>query len=266
MALTRRQREMLDFIAEFIRTKRYSPSLEEIAAHFGLSSVATVHKHVSNLERKGFIKRSWNRSRSIDLVTTDLPGAGRMPGAGPAGGLAAGLMVAESPAAFRAARAAPSPGAAMVATAFAGAVESVRGASALGDDDIPAVMRLPLLGRVAAGRPIEAVRDDESIAVPAAMIGRHRSYVLQVKGDSMIGDHISDGDFVIVEERATARDGEKVIAMIGDGEVTLKTFHRESDGSIRLDPSNPSMEPIRIRDGNLRIQGVVIGVMRKYRA
>lgn len=269
MALTRRQREMLDFIADFIRTRRYSPSLEEIAEHFGLSSVATVHKHVSNLERKGFIRRSWNRSRSIDLVTTELPGAGRMPGAGPSSGLAAGLMVAEAPAAFRGGRSAAMPAApptAMHPAPFPGAVESLRGASLLGDDDVPAVMRLPLLGRVAAGRPIEAVRDDESIAVPAAMVGRHRSYVLQVKGDSMIGDHISDGDFVIVEERATARDGEKVIAMIGDGEVTLKTFHQEPDGSVRLDPSNPAMEPIRVRDGSLRIQGVVIGVMRKYRA
>ena len=111
---------------------------------------------------------------------------------------------------------------------------------------------------LALGRPIQYV--------PASMVGRHRCYVLQVKGDSMIGDHISDGDFVIVEERQIAKDGEKVIAMLGDGEVTLKTFHRESDGSVRLDPSNPAMQPIRVREGHFRIQGVVIGVMRKYRA
>jgi repressor LexA len=248
MALTRRQREMLDFIAEFIRARRYSPSLEEIAEHFGLSSVATVHKHVSNLERKGFIKRSWNRSRSIDLVTTELPGMAAARG---------GAMVAEAASPFRGR---PQ----LASSALPGAVEAMRGSTAHGDDDVPQILRLPLLGRVAAGRPIEAIRDEESIAVPASMVGRHRSYVLQVKGDSMIGDHISDGDFVIVEERETAREGEKVIAMVGD-EVTLKTFHRESDGSVRLDPSNPAMEPIRVRDGQFRIQGVVIGVMRKYR-
>ena len=235
MALTRRQREMLDFVADFIRTRRYSPSLEEIAAHFGLSSVATVHKHVSNLEKKGFIKRSWNRSRSIDLVTTELPGA-----------------------------AAAERGKSAVAASFPGAVESLReDASYVREDS--AIARLPLLGRVAAGRPIEAVMDAEAIAVPSSMVGRHRCYVLQVKGDSMIGEQIRDGDFVIVEERQTAREGEKVIALIGDSDVTLKTYHREADGSVRLDPANPQHEPIRVRDGAFRIQGVVIGLMRKYR-
>ena len=248
MALTRRQREMLDFIADFIKMRRYSPSLEEIAAHFGLSSVATVHKHVSNLEKKGFIKRAWNRSRSIDLVTTELPGP--MEGAAYRG---------SDPVAFR------GPRAQVVGATFPGAVESIRGASSQGDDDVPAVARLPLLGRVAAGRPIEAVLDSETVAVPASMVGRHRCYVLQVTGSSMIGEHISDGDFVIVEERSTARDGEKVIAMVNDGEVTLKTFYRDADGSVRLEPANPENQTIRVREGNLTIRGVVIGVMRKYR-
>ena len=264
MALTRRQREMLDFIADFIRTRRYSPSLEEIAENFGLSSVATVHKHVSNLERKGFIRRSWNRSRSIDLVMTELPGASRpLPvptSARHSGASPNAALVAESVTPFGS----PSRGS-VSAVPFPGAIDAMRGGGTHGESEMPGLVRLPLLGRVAAGRPIEAVRDDESITVPSSMVGRHRCYVLQVKGDSMIGEHISDGDFVIVEERETARDGEKVIAMIGDGEVTLKTFHREPDGSVRLDPANPAMEPIRVREGAFRIQGVVIGVMRKYR-
>ena len=231
---------------------------------FGLSSVATVHKHVSNLEKKGFIRRSWNRSRSIDLVTTELPGMTQ--GMTPAGvghlGIMTGSAVAEGGASFNVSRASRTS---MAMAALPGAVEAMRSASRLGDDNSTAITRLPLLGRVAAGRPIEAVVDPESISVPATMVGRHPCFVLQVKGDSMIGEQIRDGDFVIVEERQTARDGERVIAMIGDGDVTLKTFHREADGSVRLDPANPAHDPIRVREGAFRIQGVVIGVMRKYR-
>ena len=253
MALTRRQREILDFIAEFIRTRRYSPSLEEIAQHFNLSSVATVHKHVSNLEKKAFIKRSWNRSRSIDLLMTELPSA---PGAAGA--------VAEAPIPFR------SPRTGNVRPAMlAGAVQAMEGGTELDAtsslDEVSATSRLPLLGRVAAGQPIEAVVDRESLTVPASMLGRQKCFVLQVTGSSMIGEHIQDGDFVIVEQRERAQDGEKVIALLNDGEATLKTYFRDADGTVRLEPANPAHETIRVREGSLRIQGVVIGVMRKYR-
>lgn len=257
MALTRRQREILDFVAEFIRTKRYSPSLEEIAAHFGLNSVATVHKHVSNLEKKGFIRRTWNRSRSIDLLATELPQP---------------AIVAEGALPYRAkAAAAPSllagsDGGRLLGAQFPGAAEAVAGmASETEEARLASLARLPLLGRVAAGRPIEAISNPETIAVPAAMVGRHPCYVLQVTGTSMIGEHIQDGDFVIVEQRATARDGEKVIALVGGGEATLKTYFRDPDGSVRLVPANPEMQTLVVRDGEFRIQGVVIGVMRKYR-
>jgi repressor LexA len=250
MALTRRQREILDFVAEFIRTKRYSPSLEEIAAHFGLNSVATVHKHVSNLEKKGFIRRSWNRSRSIDLLATELPVP---PG------------ISESGLSFHRNRAMVPP-IPLTATSVPGASESIQGS--VGENEearLSTLARLPLLGRVAAGRPVEAVSNPETIAVPASMIGRHPCFVLQVAGTSMIGEHIQDGDYVIVEQRATARDGEKVIALIDGGDATLKTYFRDGDGSVRLVPANPELQTLTLRDGEFRIQGVVIGVMRKYR-
>ena len=248
MALTRRQREVLDFIDEFIRSRRYSPSLEEIAKNFGLSSVATVHKHVVNLEKKGFIRRDWNRSRSIDLTTPPRPSLSAV-----GSGLAAGSgLVAD-------ARAASLPGA---VEAFGRRHEPDSPVEWASTSD---VVLLPLQGRVAAGLPIEAVTDNETIAVPASMAGRGRSFVLQVKGDSMIGEHIQDGDFVIVEERREVRNGEKVIALLGDDEATLKTYFRESNGTVRLEPANPTFETIRVREGSFRIQGVVIGVLRRLR-
>ena len=249
MALTRRQREILDFIADFIRTRRYSPSLEEIAQHFHLSSVATVHKHVSNLEKKAFIKRSWNRSRSIDLLMTEIPSASG--------------TVAEAPIPFRS----PRSGNVRPAT-LEGAIQAMEGGTELDAsdvDEVSATSRLPLLGRVAAGQPIEAVIDREALTVPASMLGRQKCFVLQVTGNSMIGEHIQDGDYVIVEQRERAHDGEKVIALLGDGEATLKTYFHDADGTVRLEPANPAHETIRVRDTSLRIQGVVIGVMRKYR-
>lgn len=125
---------------------------------------------------------------------------------------------------------------------------------------------LPLLGFVAAGEPIEAVEQQETFSVPESMLGRGRSYVLKVRGDSMIDDCIQDGDFVIVEERSSARNGEMVIGCIGPagGDVTLKRFYRDARGMIRLQPANAKYEPILVREGEFKIQGVVIGVMRKY--
>ncbi len=198
--LTRRQREILDYLGEFIQQHGYAPSLEEIGRRFGLSSLATVHKHLTNLQEKGFIRRAWNRSRSVELVPTR--GGGR-------------------------------------------AVE------------------LPLLGFVAAGVPIEAVASSESIAVPEDLVGKRDTYVLKVRGDSMIDEQIRDGDFVIVEDRKTAENGEMVIALLGGSDVTLKKFYRE-DGRIRLQPANPAMQPLVVTPEQLQIQGVVVGVMRKY--
>jgi repressor LexA len=200
LPLTKRQREILDFLDEFIQRHGYAPSLEEIGRRFGLSSLATVHKHLTNLQDKGFIRRAWNRSRSVELVPTRTGGR---------------------------------------------AVE------------------LPLLGYVAAGSPIEAVASAESIAVPEDLVGKRDTYVLRVRGDSMIDEQIRDGDYVIVEDRKTAHNGEMVIALLGGIEVTLKKFYRD-DGRVRLQPANPALQPLIVAAEKVQIQGVVVGVMRKY--
>jgi len=200
MALTRRQREIYDFICGFVQDRGYSPSLEEIGAHFGLRSVATVHKHVQHLVEKDLLRKSWNRSRSVEPVATDPPGA----------------------------------------------------------------IGLPLLGVVAAGVPIEAIEDNESIGVPAEMIRRRtETFVLRVRGDSMIEDQIRDGDFVVVESRCEARNGETVVALVGDSEATLKRFFRNGS-SIRLVPANSSMEPIEVPARDVTVRGVVTGLLRHY--
>ncbi len=200
LPLTKRQREILDYLNEFIQQHGYAPSLEEIGRRFNLSSLATVHKHLTNLQDKGFIRRAWNRSRSVELVPTKV-----------------GVRAIE----------------------------------------------LPLLGFVAAGAPIEAVAGTETIAVPEALVGKRDSYVLRVKGDSMIDEQIRDGDFVIVEDRKTADNGEMVIALVGGQDVTLKKLYREN-GRIRLQPANPGMAPIVVDSNQVQVQGVVVGVMRKY--
>jgi repressor LexA len=200
LPLTKRQREILDYLNEFIAQHGYAPSLEEIGRRFNLSSLATVHKHLTNLQEKGFIRRAWNRSRSVELVPTRVGGR---------------------------------------------------------------AMELPLLGYVAAGLPIEAVASTETIAVPEALIGKRDSYVLRVKGDSMIDEQIRDGDFVIVEDRKSADNGEMVIALVGGSDVTLKKFFHEN-GRIRLQPANPTMQPIMVDPDQVQVQGVVVAVMRKY--
>ena len=178
MHLTRRQKEILDYLGSYIGEHGYAPTIEEIGHHFGLSSLATVHKHLTNLQEKGLVKRAWNRSRALELVPAEV---------------------------------------------------TVR------------AVEVPLLGRVAAGTPIEAIESTETIFVPEDMLGRGRTYVLQVKGDSMIEEQIRDGDYVIVEDRQTARDGEMVIALLDGENATLKKFYRESGGTIRLQPANAKM-------------------------
>jgi repressor LexA len=201
MYVTRRQKEMMDFLDEYIDRNGYAPTIEETAEHFGLRSLATVHKHLTNLQKKGLIKRDWNRSRALELVPTAVK------------------------------------------------VQAVE---------------LPLLGRVAAGSPIEAITSMETIFVPEDMVGRQETYVLQVKGDSMIEEQIRDGDYVIVENRQTARDGEMVIALVDGENATLKKLYREGGGRVRLQPANAALSPIYLDQSRLRIQGVVIGVLRKY--
>ena len=201
MKLTRRQREIYDYLAEFIEHNGYAPSLEEIAARFRLSSVATVHEHLENLESKGAVRRDPHKSRAIEL-TQPADGRGRS-----------------------------------------------------------AAVELPLLGRVAAGQPLEAISEHETLAVPEAMLGRGETFVLRVAGDSMIDEHIADGDFVIIRRAEQARDGQIVAVRDDDGEATLKRLYRERN-RVRLEPANKTMKPIyRAR---VDILGVLVGVVRKY--
>ncbi len=202
MPLTKRQKQILDYLESYIRTSGYAPSFEEIAEHFSFQSLATVHEHLTNLERKGYITRTHNESRSIEIV----PLRGR-----------------------------------------SGATE------------------LPLLGQVAAGEPIEAVAVGETIAVPDDLIPRRgSSYVLRVRGDSMIGEHIQDGDFVVVHSRQAADEGEMVIALVQGNSATVKRLFREPGGWVRLEPANEAVSPIRVHEDDLLMQGVVVDVMRRY--
>jgi len=202
MPLTKRQKEILDHIDGFIDERGYAPSFEEIAHHFGYSSLATVHEHLSNLERKGYIRKSYNESRSIELV------------------------------------------------------KALEG---------PHAVELPLMGAVAAGLPIEAVQQSETIAVPPDMIRRGRdNYVLKVQGESMIEEHIRDGDYIVVSQQDNAENGQMVVALVGGESATVKKLYREPGGRIRLQPANATMDPIVVDARDVQIQGVVVGVIRKY--
>ena len=207
MTLTKRQKEVLDFLVGFLNKHGYSPSFEEMAKSLKLTSLATVHKHITTLEKKGFIRRGYNQSRSIEVM--QLP-----------------KQVREQ------------------------VIERQS-------------MELPLAGRIAAGRPLEAVEERETISLGDFAHARN-CFVLQVKGNSMIEDHIVDGDFIVVEQTQVANPGEIVVALVRDSEATLKRFYREAGGKIRLQPANSEMQPIVVSGADVKIQGRVISVLRKY--
>jgi repressor LexA len=206
MAITRRQRQVYDFISEFVQRNGYSPSFEEIGQGLELSSLATVHKHISNLEKKGLLTRDYNRSRSIDLLP-------------PKGKLTQAMAVNTT-------------------------------------------MVLPLVGRIAAGQPIEAVQSNETISL-ADFVRSKEVFVLEVNGDSMQDEAILNGDYVMVEKSRTAHNGDIVVALVEGTDATLKRFYREGE-NIRLQPSNAAMKPIIVPAASVEVQGRVIGVLRKY--
>ena len=202
MPLTKRQKQILDHVEAFIDEHGYAPSFEEIAAYFGFTSLATVHEHLSNLKRKGYIRKAFNESRSIELVRQEEGAGSRV---------------------------------------------------------------LPLMGTVAAGLPIEAIQDNETLAVPLDMVRRNaENYVLRVQGNSMIDEQIRDGDFIVVAAQPSARDGEMVVALVGGDSATVKTLYREKGNRIRLQPANEAMAPIVVDADDVVIQGVVVGVIRKF--
>ena len=197
MNLTRRQKDILDFIRSYRASHGISPTQREIRENFGLSSFGTVQKHLKRLEEKGALAREWNRSR--------------------------GISPAEPKSTSR---------------------------------------EVPLLGAVAAGRPIEPFPEEETIEVPASLLGRGDHFVLRVRGDSMIDDGIRDGDYVVVAKRSTAQNGQTVVALVR-GEATLKRYY--ADGSrVRLQPANVSMKPLTVDLRDVLVQGVVTGLIRNY--
>jgi repressor LexA len=202
MPLTKRQKEILDFVHVYIEEHGYAPSFEEIARAFRYSSLATVHEHLSNLERKGYIRKAYNESRSIEVV--------------PMGGATQAL-------------------------------------------------ELPLLGAVAAGLPIEAIPGREVLSVPRDMVKPGRdNFVLRVEGDSMIDEQIRDGDYIVVTSQPTATDGDMVVALVGGDSATVKKLYREPGNRIRLQPANTAMEPIVVDADDVVVQGVVVGLIRKF--
>jgi repressor LexA len=206
MAITKRQRQVYDFIADFVQRNSYTPSFQEIGDGLGLSSLATVHKHITNLEKKGLLSRDYNRSRSIDLI----PPKGRLK---QAMAVSSGTMV-------------------------------------------------PLVGRIAAGQPIEAIERAETISL-ADFTRSKDVFALEVRGESMQDEHILDGDYVLVEKTKTAHNGDIVVALVEGSDATLKRFYPEGD-NIRLQPSNAKMKPIIVPARDVEVQGRVIGVLRKY--
>ena len=198
--LTKRQKELLDYLAAYIEQHGYAPTLEEIGRNFSLGSLATVHKHLQNLERKGHIRRLPNRSRALEVMPRD---AARPP------------------------------------------------------------VHVPLLGRVAAGNPLEPVEVPESVALPEEMLGRGETFALRVQGDSMVGDGILDGDVVVVESRNAVENGATVVALVR-GEATLKRFFRER-GRVRLMPANERLAPIVAPAEDVEVRGEVVALLRRYR-
>jgi repressor LexA len=207
MALTRRQKEVLDFIASYQVEFGYSPSYEEIARGLELASIATVHKHISALQTKNYLHRSHNQSRSIDVAPRYLQEQRR--------------------------------------------------------NRFEASLEIPVLGSIAAGQPVETY-DDKATVSFADFVGQKDTYALRVRGNSMIEDHICEGDMILVENTPNAREGDIVVALVGGSETTLKRFYREPGNMVRLQPANASMSPIRVPASDVQIQGRLLAVLRKY--
>jgi repressor LexA len=210
MALTKRQRQVLDLIAHFIEENNFSPSYQEIAQGLGLASLATVHKHISALESKNYLKRGFNQSRSIDI----------------------------GPKYFQEQRRAK--------------VESV------------AALEIPLLGRIAAGTPVEAIEQSNVLSF-ADFTGNPDTFALEVRGDSMIEDHICDGDLILLEKAGQAHDGDIVVALVKGSDATLKRMYREPGDTIRLQPANSALQAIVLPARDVQIQGRLLAVLRKYK-
>jgi len=206
MALTKRQKQVLDFIANFVDDNGYCPSYEEIARGLSLASLATVHKHISVLETKSYLKRGFNQSRSLELTPKYVQEQRRT----------------RPPA------------------------------------------EIPLLGRIAAGTPVEAVEQREVLNF-ADFAGNNNTFALEVRGNSMIEDHICDRDLILLERVGQVHDGDIVVALVAGSDATLKRFYREPGDMIRLQPANAALKPIVVPARDVQIQGRLLAVLRKYK-
>jgi repressor LexA len=209
VALTKRQKEVLEFVANFQMEHGFSPSYEEIGRALQVTSLATVHKHVLGLEARGYIRRAFNHSRSIE-VTQKIQQENL----------------------------------------------NLRGK--------PISLEIPLAGRIAAGVPVETYPGTEKLSF-SDFVGHEGTFALEVRGDSMIEDHICDGDYVLVEKTSQVRDGDIVVALVDGSETTLKRYYRDSNQTVRLQPANSEMAPIRVPANRVQIQGRVLAVLRKYK-
>ncbi len=228
--LTSKQRELLTYIDQQLRSTGVSPSFDEMREALDLKSKSGVHRLISALEERQFIRRLPNRARALEVM--------RMPDGGV---VAAGTSSA-------------------VASAMAvGGGAATQRAVVVAND----MTELPLAGKIAAGTPIEALQGSDSFPVPAALLGPGEHYALEVSGDSMVEEGILDGDYVLIRKSDTAREGEIVVALIDDEEATLKTFRREGS-MVRLDPANRSYEPQRYEPRRVKIQGKLAGLIRRY--
>jgi repressor LexA len=230
--LTAKQRELLKFITVRLEDDGVSPSFEEMKEALDLKSKSGVHRLISALEERGFIRRLPNRARALEVIRQpeDFVATPR------SGARAADNVVPLTP---RAATPRPAP------------------------EPANDIVQLPMHGRIAAGVPIEALEGQSTLPVPAALLGPGEHYALEVSGDSMIEAGIFDGDFALVKKTDVARDGEIVVALIRGEEATLKYLRRE-DGMIRLDPANGAYDPQIYRPNEVRVQGKLAGLLRRY--
>lgn len=208
MALTKRQKDVMDFIADFMERNGYSPSYDEIGQGLKLASLATVHKHICTLSAKRYLERGVNQSRSIELGSRFLQEHRKQ-------------------------------------------------------RETRRITEIPFAGRIAAGPAVEAIEQRDTLNLTDFVRGPD-TFALEVRGDSMIGDHIMSGDIVLLEKTAHIRDGDVVVALVEGSDATLKRYYREPDGVVRLQPSNPALVPIRVPAEQVQVQGRLVAVLRKY--
>lgn len=234
--LTRKQHELLTFIQIRLEESGISPSFEEMKEALDLKSKSGVHRLISALEERGFIRRLPNRARALEVI--------RQPDSAVTKG-------ASVPASTR-----------EVANANTG-LAPLRSAPKTAPAPANDVIELPLHGKIAAGMPIEALETGATLPVPAALLGAGEHYALEVSGDSMVEAGIFDGDYALVRKTDAARDGEIVVALVRGEEATLKYLHREK-GMIRLDPANAAYDPQFYRPDEVTVQGKLAGLLRRY--